>query len=160
MGWLCSRGVCVENVPSHQSLLAMQGMFWFHHVCSDMAWHIGEPTNSITDVSCRGELPDCLSNVVSECFIGSRTFLEMISTHIRKISFITNELQHGMVRFPLQSADCLKLSISGCGCSQSYLLTVITAIALLLSSVSCWAGLCGYTFWPETQTTHPNDSCG
>jgi NAD(P)H-quinone oxidoreductase subunit 5 len=49
---------------------------------------------------------------------------------------VVDGVLHGLARFSLQSAEGLKLSISGR--SQSYLLTVIAAIVLLLSSLSWW----------------------
>ena len=49
---------------------------------------------------------------------------------------VVDGVLHGLARFSLQSAEGLKLSISGR--SQSYLLTVIAAVVLLLSSLSWW----------------------
>ena len=47
---------------------------------------------------------------------------------------VVDGLLHGVARFSLQSADSLKLSVSGQ--SQSYVLTVLVAIVLFLTSVS------------------------
>jgi len=47
---------------------------------------------------------------------------------------VVDGLLHGMARFSLQSAESLKLSISGR--SQTYVLTVVAAILLFLTSVS------------------------
>jgi len=48
--------------------------------------------------------------------------------------YVVDGFLHGLARLSLQSAEGLKLSVSGK--SQSYLLTVIAAIVLLLSSLS------------------------
>ena len=47
---------------------------------------------------------------------------------------VVDGILHGLARFSLQSAEGLKLSISGQ--TQSYVLTVIAAIVILLSSLS------------------------
>lgn len=47
---------------------------------------------------------------------------------------VVDGLLHGMARFSLQSAEGLKLSISGR--SQTYVLTVVAAILLFLTSLS------------------------
>ena len=47
---------------------------------------------------------------------------------------VVDGLLHGMARFSLSSAENLKLSISGR--SQTYVLTVVAAILVFLSSLS------------------------
>ncbi len=52
---------------------------------------------------------------------------------------LVNGLVNGIGRLSLQSAENLRLSVSGQ--LQSYVFTVVVAIVLLLSGISWWGGL-------------------
>ena len=66
------------------------------------------------------------------------TIVNVVSTFSRLAGWFDRNavdgVLHGLARFSLSSAEGLKLSISGQ--SQSYVLTVIAAIVLLLTSLS------------------------